>query len=330
MESKYSKYKGQARFRKLLSQKDKKTREKWEKEQLELKNKLIEEDDHKWVIDNNKKNKKEKAESNESNEKNDNNNKNTINIIKEKESKEKLRYIGGVDISFDKYDKDVGISGLVICDAEQNYKIVYENYKLIKIEEPYIPSFLAFREVNPYVELINDLKQKKPQFVPQVILVDGNGILHTREFGIASHLGVLVDIPTIGVAKTVFALKDEEITEDHVIEMYKEKTKEFGDSYALIGKSGKKWGYALRSTDYYDYPIIISLGHKISNETALEITKMCCFYKEPEPIRLADLITRRLIKAYQNFIYYNPKKKWNLKHYFHQNYKYIHQKLYPK
>ena len=54
---------------------------------------------------------------------------------------------------------------------------------------------------------------------------------------------------------------------------------------------------------------------------------MCCYYKEPEPIRLADKITRRLIKAYQNFIYNNPKKKWDLKKYFNNNFKYIHSKL---
>ena len=142
-----------------------------------LKKKLIEVDDHKWVIDNKDEEKDEKTESNEKK----NNDKNSINIIKEDEKKEKLRYIGGVDISYVKPNGDVGISGLVVCDVEQDFKIVYEDYKLVKIKEPYIPSFLAFREVNPYVELINDLKQKKPKFVPQVILVDGNGIFHPRD-----------------------------------------------------------------------------------------------------------------------------------------------------
>ena len=141
-------------------------------------------------------------------------------------------------------------------------------------------------------------------------------------------MGVLSDIPTIGCAKTVFALKNEGITEDSVLEMYDKKTTNFGDSYPLTGKNDKIWGYALRSTDYYDYPLIVSIGHKVSNETALEVTKICCKYKEPEPIRLADLITRRLIKAYQNFVYYNPNKKWNLKKYFYQKYDYIHNKLY--
>ena len=345
MKSKYYRYNnGKVSFTKLLSQRDKETRDKWEKEQNELKKKLIDKDDHNWVINNNeedeknkkeesknkneaKKDKKEEKKEDKKEEKKDEKEPlNSINIIEE-DKKEKLRYIGGVDISFDKYDKNVGISGLVVCDVEDNFTIVYEDYRLIRIEEPYIPSFLAFREVKPYVDLINELKKNKPEFIPQVILCDGNGILHTRGFGIASHLGVLTDIPTIGCAKTVFSLYDEGITDNYVKDIYYNNLRYFGDSYALKGYSGTQWGYVLRTTKHYA-PIIISIGHKVSNETALEVTKMCCFYKEPEPIRLADLITRRLIKAYQKFVFKNPKKNWDLKKYFNKNFNYIHDKLY--
>ena len=321
MKSKKNYYsKGQRRFEQLLSQENKETRDKWEKEQLELKKQLIQTDQHNWSI-----NDEEEENQNNGNE-NNNNNINNINNIND--NKEKLRYVGGVDISFDQNDKDVGISGLVVCDIEKDFEIVYEDYKLIKIEEPYIPSFLAFREVNPYVDLINILKTKKPEYIPQVILVDGNGILHTRGFGIASHLGVLVDLPTIGCAKTVFALYEEGITKNYVGNIYYKYLRKFGDSYPLIGKSEVQWGYALRSTNEYDTPLIISIEHKVSNETALEVVKMCCYYKEPEPIRLADKITRRLIKAYQNFVEGFPYKEWDLKRYYNENFDYIHNKLY--
>ena len=323
----FDELKGQARFKKLLSQRDKETREKWKKEQNELKKKLIQTDDHNWVINIEENNNKNGGNNSSKTKKKENEIQNSNNINNEKIKKEKLRYIGGVDISFDKYDKNVGISGLVVCDRENNFEIVYEDYKLIKIEEPYIPSFLAFREVKPYVDLINDLKKNNPKYIPQVILADGNGILHTRGFGIASHLGVLVDLPTIGCAKTVFALFDEGITEKYVQDINYKYLKKFGDSYPLEGYSGVQWGYALKSTDYFDDPMIISIGHKVSNKTALEVAKLCCYYKEPEPIRLADKITRRLIKAYQNFVYNHPNKKWNLKKYFNENYKYIHSKL---
>ena len=110
-----------------------------------------------------------------------------------------LKYIAGMDISAIKHNPNIAVSALVICNRD--LKIVYEDYKLVKMDEPYIPGFLAFREVNHLVDLINELKKNKPEYIPQVILVDGNGILHNNGFGLASHLGVLIDIPTIGCSK---------------------------------------------------------------------------------------------------------------------------------
>lgn len=72
------------------------------------------------------------------------------------------------------------------------------------MDAPYIPGFLAFREAPHLMKLFQKLKDTKPQFMPQVILVDGNGVLHQNGFGLASHFGVLADIPTIGCGKTVF------------------------------------------------------------------------------------------------------------------------------
>ena len=86
---------GQARFNRLLSQRDKRTREKWMKEQNDLKVNLIKRDVHNWKVN-----------------------------LNAGEQGEKLRYIGGVDISFDKYNKNVGISGLVVCDAQNDFNIV--------------------------------------------------------------------------------------------------------------------------------------------------------------------------------------------------------------
>ena len=180
----YDKLEGKQRYISLLSQKEPEILSKWRKEQEELKKKLIKEVDT---------------------------------------SLKELRYIGGVDISFDKNDSSIGISALVICDSK-TLKIVYEDYELIKIEEPYIPGFLAFREVKHFVKLIEKLKNNNKELIPQVILVDGNGIHHIKGFGLASHLGVLVDIPTIGCSKTVFALDG--ITKKKVEEIDRDKFKE--------------------------------------------------------------------------------------------------------
>ena len=107
-----------------------------------------------------------------------------------------------MDISASKHIENIAVSALVVCD--RNLKIVYEDYKLVEMKEPYIPGFLAFKEVNHLVNLINDLKKNAPEYMPKVILVDGNGILHVKGFGLACHLGVLVVIPTIGCSKNVF------------------------------------------------------------------------------------------------------------------------------
>ena len=277
---------GQELYQARLSQKKPEILNQWRKEQDKLKKKLIQTDDP---------------------------------VLKD------IKYIGGVDISFDKYDSKIGISALVICDIK-TLKIVYEDYKLVTIDEPYIPGFLAFREVNHFVKLIEELKKNAPQYIPQAILVDGNGIFHIKGFGLASHLGVLVDIPTIGCGKTVFAVDG--ITKNKVADINYYNLKKKGDSYALYGRSRKLWGYALRSTKEYDDPMIISVGHKVSNPTALKIVKMVCLYRVPEPVRLADKLSRRLIKAHQIFSNKYPYKKWDLKKYLKEKYNYIHGKLY--
>ena len=282
----YNKLQGKQRYISLLSQKSPEILSKWRKEQDELKKKLITEDD---------------------------------------ESLKEIKYIGGVDISFDKYDPTIGISALVVCDY-QTLKIVYEDYELIKIDEPYVPGFLAFREVKHFVKLIEKLKKNKNEILPQVILVDGNGIHHIKGFGLASHLGVLSDIPTIGCSKTVFALDG--ITKKSVENINMNNLKQKGDTYKLIGNSGKHWGYLYKSKINED-PLIISLGNKICNDTALNIVKNACINNNriPEPIRLSDKISRRLIWARSNFEYKYPNKKWNLEKYFTKKYYYIHNKL---
>jgi len=85
-------------------------------------------------------------------------------------------------------------------------KLLYEDYEKETAEYPYVPGFLAFKEVPAYSILFDRLRQSKPELFPDIFLVDGNGVLHTRNFGCASHIGVLMDVPTIGVGKTVFAV----------------------------------------------------------------------------------------------------------------------------
>ena len=283
------------KFNNLMNLKEPEILEEWRKEQDSLKQKLIKTDFYNFNLDNN------------------NNNNNTT----------ELKYIAGMDISAIKHNPNIAVSALVICD--RNLKIVYEDYKLVKMDEPYIPGFLAFREVKHLVNLINDLKTNHPEYIPQVILVDGNGILHTKGFGLASHLGVLIDIPTIGCSKNVFNVDG--INKIKVKEIANKFLNKGGDYYPLIGDSGEQWGWAYRSNDESKNPMIISLGHKISNETALKIVKISTIHRIPQPIRYSDKISRRLIAEYENFINKNPGKEWDLKEYLNENYEILHNDL---
>jgi len=126
-------------------------------------------------------------------------------------------------------------------------------------------------------------------------MVDGNGILHTRKFGCASHIGVQFDVPTIGVAKKPFDVDG--MNKSTYKEMYQGKLNQAGDFVPLIGKSGKTWGAALRCTKDSTNPIFVSIGHRTSLETALKITNLTITkFRIPEPIRQADLIGRKYVR----------------------------------
>ena len=114
-----------SKYNNLINSKEPEILEEWRKEQDNLKQKLIKSDFYNFNLDNN----------------------NNTNITE-------LKYIAGMDISAIKHNPNIAVSALVVCD--RNLKIVYEDYNLVKMGEPYIPGFLAFREVKHLVKLIND------------------------------------------------------------------------------------------------------------------------------------------------------------------------------
>lgn len=112
---------------------------------------------------------------------------------------------GGVDVSFPKHEADPSVAVYVIVDA-QTMKVVYEDYEHFHLEMPYIPTFLAFREIAPLERLVHKQMTERPELAPRAILVDGNGILHPRGAGIACFVGVRTGIPTIGIGKTLYCM----------------------------------------------------------------------------------------------------------------------------
>ena len=173
-------------------------------------------------------------------------------------------------------------------------KVVYEDWtKEVNVQSPYIPGFLAFKEVPSYEPLFKRLPK---EFTPQVLLVDGNGILHTREFGCACHIGVQFGLPTIGVAKKTFDVDG--LVRSYVEDLCEQNLHKQHDSVELIGNSGKCWGYGLRCGNS-KMPVFVSQGHRVSGETALAIVKLVGGNnKIPEPIRQADLRGRELVREH--------------------------------
>ncbi|XP_068769780.1 endonuclease V isoform X4 [Struthio camelus] len=130
----------------------------------------------------------------------------------------------------------------------------------------------------------------------KVLLVDGNGLLHHRGFGVACHLGVLTDLPCIGVAKNLLqvdGLARDELHREQIRSLQTE-----GDAFPLTGTSGKVLGMVLRSYNNSSKPLYISVGHRVCLETAVHLVKSCCRYRIPEPIRQADIRSREYIRKH--------------------------------
>ncbi|XP_070415843.1 endonuclease V isoform X7 [Equus przewalskii] len=159
-----------------------------------------------------------------------------------------LQRVGGVDVSFVKGDSVSACASLVVLSYPE-LEVVYEDCRMVSLTAPYVSGFLAFREVPFLVDAVRRLREKEPCLMPQVLLVDGNGVLHHRGFGVACHLGVLTDLPCVGVAKKLLQVDGLENNAQH-----KEKIQLLqarGDSFPLMGGSGTILGMAdIRSRDY--------------------------------------------------------------------------------
>ncbi|XP_011522972.1 endonuclease V isoform X23 [Homo sapiens] len=204
-----------------------------------------------------------------------------------------LQRVGGVDVSFVKGDSVRACASLVVLSFPE-LEVVYEESRMVSLTAPYVSGFLAFREVPFLLELVQQLREKEPGLMPQVLLVDGNGVLHHRGFGVACHLGVLTDLPCVGVAKKLLQVDGLENNALHKEKIRLLQTR--GDSFPLLGDSGTVLGMptgqpspslsqALRSHDRSTRPLYISVGHRMSLEAAVRLTCCCCRFRIPEPVR---------------------------------------------
>ncbi|XP_029361554.1 endonuclease V isoform X2 [Echeneis naucrates] len=204
-----------------------------------------------------------------------------------------LERVAGVDLSFIKGDDINACAQLVVLNYP-DLEVLYEDSQMVTLTAPYIAGFLAFRETPSLLEALQRLQKNQPTLLPQVVFVDGNGLFHYREFGLACHLGVLSGLPCVGVAKNLLQVQGVYKSEEHQSQIA--ALQKGGESFPLTSASGKMLGKALRSSDSSSKPVYVSVGHKISLDTAVRLTHSCCRYRVPEPIRQADCRSREYLR----------------------------------
>ena len=181
---------------------------------------------------------------------------------------ETVKYVAGVDVGFEDNYKITKAAVAVLSFPD--LKLVESATAKIPTTFPYIPGFLSFREIPALLQAL-----EKITITPDLILCDGQGFAHPRRFGLACHLGVLLNLPAIGVAKSLFIGEHEEVP------------LEKGNWQPL--KHGEEIiGAVVRSRTNVK-PLYVSIGHRISLPTAIDYVLKCTTkYRLPETTRLAD------------------------------------------
>ncbi len=186
----------------------------------------------------------------------------------------RLRTVAGADISFNKFEETI-YAGIVVLRLP-GLEVVEQVGVVTSTKFPYVPGLLSFREAPAVLEAWGKLQTE-----PDAVMFDGQGIAHPRRMGIAAHVGLWLDRPTLGCAKSLLC--------GH----YEEPAPERGSRSPLTDR-GEIIGAALRTKDRTQ-PIFVSAGHCMDLETAVDVTLRCDGgYRQPEPTRRAHLLVNAM------------------------------------
>lgn len=189
----------------------------------------------------------------------------------------KICTVAGADVSYDKQG-DSFFAGVVVYTLGKQLEKVEEATAFGRARFPYIPGLLSFREAPILLKAFKKLKND-----PDVILFDGQGIAHPRHFGLASHLGLILDRRAIGCAKSRL------VGEFRCV-------KNVAGAYSKLFYQHEVVGAVLR-TKVNTKPVFVSPGHKVNLASAIRIALMTCDgYRIPEPVRQAHLLVNRVRK----------------------------------
>jgi deoxyribonuclease V len=190
-----------------------------------------------------------------------------------------LQFVAGADLAFDP-ETNLAFAGVIVYEFRQ-LREVERRMARRRLRFPYVPGLLSFREGPILLAAFEQLETE-----PDLILVDGHGVAHPRRFGIACHLGLLLDRPTIGCAKSILVGEAAE-------------PGEWAGSTAPLVDKDEVVGIALRTRDRVK-PIYVTTGHRVSLESAVQIVTRCLDgFRLPKPTREADHFVRDLRRAYQ-------------------------------
>lgn len=197
-----------------------------------------------------------------------------------------LKTVAGVDLAYWKHNEEEYACACIVVLDYESLEVIEKKYTVGKIEIPYIPGCLAFREFNLVQKTVELLENEIDLYV-----FDGNGYLHPRHMGLATYAGILLNKASIGVAKTYFKVENVEYTEP-ANELF---------SYSDILINNEIYGRVLRTSKNVK-PIFLSVGNKIDLETATEIVKHFTNKKShiPLPTRFADIMTHEVRKSLLN------------------------------
>ncbi|HHT9120302.1 MAG TPA: deoxyribonuclease V [Candidatus Hypogeohydataceae bacterium YC41] len=189
------------------------------------------------------------------------------------------RTIAGADVAYSKQTNQV-YAGIVVFDF-RSMEPLDKSFAVAKASFPYVPGLLSFREAPILLRAFSRLKSE-----PDVLLFDGQGIAHPRGFGLASHMGLLLDKPSVGCAKDV------------LVGEYGPVGSEAG-SYSYLFYKGKRVGAAVRTRKLVK-PVFVSQGHKISLSSSIKIVfSSCRGYRLPEPLRWAHNLVSQLRSSFE-------------------------------
>lgn len=197
-----------------------------------------------------------------------------------------LQTIAGIDLAYWKEsDKELAVCCIVVIDYE-THEVLEKTHMIGQINFPYISGCLAFRELPLVLKTVEKLKIE-----PDLFVFDGNGYLHPRHMGIATHAGIFLNKPTIGVAKSYYKIHNTDFTMPEDVE----------GAYTEIVIHDEIYGRVLR-THKGVKPIFLSTGNNIDLETSTQIINNLVNKESriPVPTRLADIETHRVRKIKSN------------------------------